>query len=91
MREAPTPNPPVNGAQDDELLIVDRATHRSTEQLFDLGLMCDEHFATHAEPAGLAKKHQSDLFDVNDQQKLPKSCLCFAFGTPSESSIPMWV
>jgi hypothetical protein len=53
--------------------------------------MCDEHFATHAEPAVLAKKDQSDVFYVNDQRKLPKSCLRFAFGTPSESSIPMWV
>jgi hypothetical protein len=86
-----TPHLSIKGAQNHELLDVDRTTQRCTEQLFDLGLMCDEHFATHAEPTGLAKKDQADLFDVNDQRKLPKSCSRFAFGTPSESSIPMRV
>ena len=56
MCKAPTLHMPVNGAEDHELLTVDSTAQRCTEQPFDLGLMCDEHFAPYTEPAGLTKK-----------------------------------
>ena len=91
MGKATTPHLPINGAQDQELLTVDRATEQCAEELFDLGLMCDQHLATCAEPAGLTKIDQAELFDVNDQSELPNPCLRFASGTPRESSILMGV
>ena len=91
MCKAMTPHLPINGAEDHELLAVDSTAQRCTEQLFNLGLMGDEHIATQAEPAGLTKKDQAEILDVNDEREFSNACFRVAFGTPCESGIPIWV
>ena len=83
--QAPSVRPPIRGTEHDVLGFGNRDD--SAKQRVEFRFVCDQRFTPQTEATGLAQKHQTETFHVNDQRQLPKVRSRCAPRTPREPRV----